>query len=77
MRIVECRKCGVRKLTKQQQQQQQRKQQEENGEKFGRFSPIFSSTDVNSKIISKSSAIQKQVKNNAEKKKNDVLVSSA
>ena len=44
MRIVECRKCGVRKLTKKQ-QQQQRKQQEENGEKFGRFSPIFSSID--------------------------------
>ena len=57
--------------------QQQRKQQEENGEKFGRFSLIFSSTDVNSKIISKGSAIQKQVKNNAEKEKNDVLVSSA
>ena len=76
MRIVECRKCGVRKLTKKQ-QQQQRKQQEENGEKFGRFSLIFSSTDVNSKIISKGSAIQKQVKNNAKKKKNDVSVSSA
>ena len=75
---MECRKCGVRKLTKKkQQQQQQRKQQEKNGEKFGRFSLIFSSTDVNSKIISKGSAIQKQVKNNAEKKKNDVLVSSA
>lgn len=59
------------------QQQQQRKQQEENGEKFGRFSLMFSSTEVNSKIISKGSAIQKQVKNNAEKKKNDVLVSSA
>lgn len=59
------------------QQQQQRKQQEENGEKFGRFSLLFSSTEVNSKIISKGSAIQKQVKNNAEKKKNDVLVSSA
>lgn len=72
---MECRKCGVRKLTKK--KQQQRKQQEENGEKFGRFSLIFSSTDVNSKIISKGSAIQKQVKNNAEKKKNDVLVSSA
>ena len=75
---MECRKCGVRKLTKKkQQQQQQRKQQEKNGEKFGRFSLIFSSTDVNSKIISKGSAIQKQVKNSAEKKKNDVLVSSA
>ena len=73
---MECRKCGVRKLTKKK-PQQQRKQQEENGEKFGRFSLIFSSTDVNSKIISKGSAIQKQVKNNAEKKKNDVLVSSA
>lgn len=59
------------------QKQQQRKQQEENGEKFGRFSLMFSSTEVNSKIISKGSAIQKQVKNNAEKKKNDVLVSSA
>ena len=77
MRIVECRKCGVRKLTKKQQQQQQRKQQEENGEKFERFSLIFSSIDVNSKIISKGSAIQKQVKNNAKKKKNDVSVSSA
>ena len=74
---MECRKCGVRKLTKKKQQQQQRKQQEENGEKFGRFSLMFSSTEVNSKIISKGSAIQKQVKNNAEKKKNDVLVSSA
>ena len=75
---MECRKCGVRKLPKKKkQQQQQRKQQEEDGEKFGRFSLIFSSTDVNSKIISKGSAIQKQVKNNAEKKKNDVLVSSA
>lgn len=74
---MECRKCGVRKLTKQQQQQQERKQQEENGETFGRFSLIFSSTEVNSKIVSKGSAIQKQVKKNAEKKKNDVLVSSA
>ena len=51
------------------QQQQQRKRQEENGEKFERFSLIFSSIDVNSKIISKGSAIQKQVKKQRQKEK--------
>ena len=74
---MECRKFGVRKLTKKKTTTTTTTTRRLNGEKFGRFSLIFSSIDVNSKITNKDSAIQKQVKNNAKKKKNDVSVSSA